>query len=94
LEVAFLLHLERFKQAMVVVELLVVVSLLVFDIGIMKLSPDGSQRIYATYIGGSGNEMPQSLIVDPQGQLVIAGRTDSPNYPTTGSTYTSAAGKV
>lgn len=56
-----------------------------FDISIIKLSPDGSQRIYATYIGGSGDEMPQSLIVDPQGNLVIAGRTNSPNYPTTGA---------
>ncbi len=33
-----------------------------FDIGVMKLSPDGANRVYATYIGGSGNEMPQSLI--------------------------------
>jgi len=56
-----------------------------FDIGIIKLSPDGKNRIYATYIGGTGNEMPQSLIVDPQGQLIIGGRTSSPNYPTTGT---------
>lgn len=59
-----------------------------FDIGIIKLSPDGKNRIYATYIGGSGNEMPQSLIVDPRdprGELIIAGRTTSGNYPTTGA---------
>ena len=55
-----------------------------FDIGIIKLTPDGKNRVYATYIGGSGNEMPQSLIVTPQGELVIGGRTSSPNYPTTG----------
>ncbi len=53
-----------------------------FDIGIIKLSPNGSNRIYATYIGGSGNEFPQSLICDPQGNLVIAGRSNSSNYPT------------
>ena len=56
-----------------------------FDIGIIKLSPNGSNRIYATYIGGSGNEFPQSLICDPQGELIIAGRTNSPDYPTTPS---------
>jgi gliding motility-associated-like protein len=56
-----------------------------FDIGIIKLSPNGSNRIYATYIGGSGNEFPQSLICDPQGDLIIAGRTNSSNYPTTPS---------
>ncbi|HEX6335206.1 MAG TPA: PKD domain-containing protein [Flavisolibacter sp.] len=49
-----------------------------FDIGIIKLSPNGTSRIYATYLGGSGNEMPQSLIVDPQGNLIVAGRTNSP----------------
>ncbi|HEX8316435.1 MAG TPA: PKD domain-containing protein [Flavisolibacter sp.] len=56
-----------------------------YDIGIIKLSPDGTQRLYATYIGGNRNEMPQSLIVDPQGQLIVAGRTSSRNYPTTGA---------
>lgn len=57
-----------------------------FDIGIIKLSSDGTNRIYATYLGGSGNEMPQSLICDPQGELIVAGRTNSSNYPTTGPT--------
>lgn len=56
-----------------------------FDIGIIKLSPDGSTRMYATYIGGSGNEQPHSLVVDGEGNLVLAGRTNSLNYPTTGS---------
>lgn len=54
-----------------------------FDIAIIKLSPDGRNRIYATYIGGSGEEQPHSLIVDSQGNLVLAGRSNSPNYPTT-----------
>jgi gliding motility-associated-like protein len=56
----------------------------VFDIGIIKLSPDGINRVYATYLGGTGNEMPQSLICDAQGELIVAGRTNSPNFPTTG----------
>lgn len=51
------------------------------DIGIIKLSPNGANRIYATYIGGSGNEQPHSIICDPQGNLVIAGRSNSSNYP-------------
>ncbi|MBA3675573.1 MAG: PKD domain-containing protein, partial [Chitinophagaceae bacterium] len=52
-----------------------------FDISIMKLTPDGKNRVYATYIGGSGQEQPHSLIVDPQGNLILAGRTNSSNYP-------------
>jgi hypothetical protein len=53
-----------------------------FDIGIIKLSPDGKNRIYATYIGGNGLDQPHSLVVDPQGSLVIAGRSNSSDYPT------------
>jgi len=63
-----------------------------FDIGIIKLSPNGSNRIYATYLGGSGNEMPQSIICDPQGNLIVAGRTNSGDYPVKPSTNVSAQG--
>jgi gliding motility-associated-like protein len=62
-----------------------------FDIGIIKLSPDGRNRIYATYIGGSGEEQPHSLIVDAQGDLVLAGRSNSGDYPTT-ATYGQGGG--
>src|SRR6185436_17017599 len=59
------------------------------DMGIIKLNPTGSTRVYATYIGGSGNDQPHSLIVDPNGNLVLAGRSNSPltgggAYPVTG----------
>jgi gliding motility-associated-like protein len=56
-----------------------------YDIGIMKFDPNGTTRVYATYIGGTGNEAPHSLVVDAQGELVIGGRTNSGNYPTTGA---------
>ena len=54
------------------------------DISISKLSPDGTTRMYATYIGGSGNEQPHSLVVDGAGNLIVAGRTNSANYPMIG----------
>jgi hypothetical protein len=57
-----------------------------YDIGIIKFNPSGSNRVYATYLGGGGNEQPHSLVVDAQGQLIVAGRTNSDNYPSTGST--------
>ncbi|WP_345084031.1 PKD domain-containing protein [Nemorincola caseinilytica] len=60
------------------------------DIAIMKLTPDGSSRIYATYLGGANNERPHSLVVDNAGNLVIAGRTLSPNFPVTASAVQSA----
>jgi gliding motility-associated-like protein len=56
-----------------------------FDIGIIKLSPDGKNRVYATYIGGKlGDEQPHSLVVDGEGNLIVAGRSNSADYPTTG----------
>lgn len=60
------------------------------DIGVIKLSPDGRNRIYATYIGGAGAEQPSSLIVDGAGNLIVAGRSNSSNYPVTGG----AAGQI
>jgi gliding motility-associated-like protein len=54
-----------------------------YDIGIIKLTPDGTAQTYATYIGGSGSDQPHSLIVDPAGNLIIAGRTNSPLYNNT-----------
>lgn len=52
------------------------------DIGIFKFTPNG-QRAYATYLGGSGNDYPHSLICDAQGNLVVMGKTTSVNYPGT-----------
>ncbi|MEA3426736.1 MAG: PKD domain-containing protein [Bacteroidota bacterium] len=60
-----------------------------FDIAIMKFDPTGSRRLYATYIGGTnGNEQPHSLVVDGAGNLVIAGRTTSTDYPVQGALKT------
>ncbi len=54
-----------------------------YDMAIIKFSANGANRLYATYIGGSGNEQPHSMICDAQGNLIIAGRTSSTNYPGT-----------
>ncbi len=58
-----------------------------YDIAIIKLSADGSNRLYATYLGGSGNEQPHSMMCDAAGNLVIAGRTNSPIPGTSGASY-------
>lgn len=57
------------------------------DMAITKFNPAGNALIYSTYIGGSDNDQPHSMIVDPNGNLVIAGRTFSSNFPTSGSAY-------
>jgi len=57
-----------------------------YDVGIMKLSSSGSNRVFATYLGGSGDEQPHSMIVDNSGDLIVVGRTSSPNFPIMGDT--------
>jgi gliding motility-associated-like protein len=54
-----------------------------YDITIIKLSSDGGTKLYATYLGGSSNEQPHSMICDAQGNLTVAGRSSSPNFPKT-----------
>jgi gliding motility-associated-like protein len=56
------------------------------DVGIMKLSANGANRIFATYLGGSGDEQPHSMIVDNSGDLIVTGRTSSTNFPLAGVT--------
>ncbi len=56
-----------------------------YDIAIIKYDPTGANRIYATYLGGTrGNEQPHSMIVDDAGNLILAGRTTSTDYPIKG----------
>ncbi|MBS1639210.1 MAG: PKD domain-containing protein [Bacteroidetes bacterium] len=63
------------------------------DMGIMKLNPSGTNRIYATYIGGAtGGDQPQSMVVDGLGNLTIAGRSASSDYPTTNGRIGSGGG--
>ena len=56
-----------------------------FDMAIMKFNSSGTNREYATYLGGAGNEQPHSMVVDAAGNLVIAGRSTSIDYPTAGA---------
>src|SRR5450755_3441890 len=56
-----------------------------YDITIMKFSSTGVNRLYATYLGGRGNEQPHSLVTDQAGNLVIAGRTSSTDFPNANS---------
>jgi len=42
-------------------------------------------RVWATYIGGSLSDFPQSMVVNSQGELLVMGTTSSPNFPVTAS---------
>lgn len=57
------------------------------DMGISKFSSDGTALIYSTYIGGSGNETPNSIITNDQGELYILGSSTSTDFPIAGNGY-------
>jgi uncharacterized protein (TIGR03437 family) len=48
-----------------------------------KLDPTGQNLIYATYLGGSGNDNPGAIAIDSAGDAYVTGSTDSPDFPTT-----------
>jgi len=52
------------------------------DIFAVKLSGDGSQLVYGTYIGGAGTDTASGIVVDSAGNAYIAGRSDSDDFPT------------
>ncbi|MCB9194485.1 MAG: gliding motility-associated C-terminal domain-containing protein [Flavobacteriales bacterium] len=53
------------------------------DIAITKYDTTGTFIIWATFLGGQGDELPHSLIVDGDDELYVLGSTGSPDYPTT-----------
>lgn len=59
------------------------------DMSFSKYNADGSQLLWASYLGGSGGENPHSLIVDAQGKLCVMGSTASTDFPVSPSAFSS-----
>ncbi|MBR1793018.1 MAG: gliding motility-associated C-terminal domain-containing protein [Bacteroidales bacterium] len=57
------------------------------DVAIFKFDTTGSQRLYATYLGGSLGDMPHSLFVNDFDELVVYGTTGSDNFPVTPNAF-------
>lgn len=62
------------------------------DAGINKYSSNGSIRIYSTYYGGAGGDLPNNMMVTERQELVICGSTTSSNLPTTSGCYDNTYG--
>ena len=50
---------------------------------VSKLTPDGSQLAYSTYLGGSESQAIGGIAVDEQGNAYVTGETASDDFPTT-----------
>lgn len=57
------------------------------DIGIFKFDTTGSQRLFATYLGGSQADMPHSMYVNKFDELLIFGTTGSADFPTSAEAF-------
>ncbi len=57
------------------------------DSGLMKFSPDGRQLLYATFLGGSSTDIPNSLVTNARGDLFVYGTTSSTNFATTATAF-------
>ena len=57
------------------------------DIGIFKFDTTGTQRLFATYLGGTLADMPHSMFVNSFDELVIFGTTGSTDFPVTAQAF-------
>ena len=53
------------------------------DGALVVFNPDGTRLLYATYLGGSGDDMIRSLTFGPHGELWVVGSTSSDDFPVT-----------
>lgn len=51
------------------------------DVFLTKFIPDGSQLVFSTLMGGSGDDMPFRLAIGNSGDIYVGGFTNSTNFP-------------
>lgn len=57
------------------------------DMAFSKLNPEGTELIWASYLGGDGQDLPHSIIANDFGELYTFGTSDSGDFPTTDGAY-------
>ena len=62
-----------------------------YDVVVAKFRGSDGELIAATFLGGSGLDVPTAIALDPQGFVYVGGTTTSRNFPTTeGAVHTTA----
>ena len=62
-----------------------------YDVFVAKYSPSG-QLLWATYLGGAGDDRGYGIAVDSNNDIVVTGDTSSADFPTTGGFETEHKG--
>lgn len=64
------------------------------DLFVWRLDPSGSQLDYGTYIGGFSRDELESMIVHGTDSVVLCGKTDSGDYPTSAQAFQAGYGST
>jgi hypothetical protein len=62
------------------------------DVFITKLNPSGSAFVFSTYLGGSGADRANDVVLDSSGNVYLTGSTASSNFPVLGAFQSTYAG--
>ncbi len=63
-----------------------------YDAFVAKIGAGGREMVYATFLGGSGDEAGGAIAVDGWGRAIVAGVTDSPDLPVTAGSFDTGYG--
>jgi len=58
-----------------------------WDVIVTALSPDLSELVYSTFLGGSEGDWGQSITLNSEGTVYVTGETESDDFPTTPGAY-------
>jgi hypothetical protein len=64
------------------------------DIFVAKLTADGSELLYLTYVGGSDDDIANAICVDPSGNAIVTGSTRSTDFPVLAAIQENYGGKL
>jgi hypothetical protein len=64
------------------------------DVFVSKLTADGLNLVFSTYLGGIFSEIPQNVELDALGNIIVGGRTSSPDFPTANAVDATYAGPI
>jgi hypothetical protein len=57
------------------------------DATLFKLNPSGTALVYATYLGGTGEDSGEAIAVDAAGEAIVVGYTCSLDFPVTAGAF-------
>ena len=59
---------------------------------VAEFAPDGGRLVYATFLGGTGGDIGNSIAVDSRGDAYVTGSTNATNFPVTPGAFQTKGG--